>query len=351
MTIQEILKIAITRNASDVHLVPNHYPALRINNELYYLKEYSIATKEENLQMLHSILREEQIAELTANMEFDFGYDFDTYRFRVNYYFVKNALAASFRLIPPQIKTLADLNLPPSLNKLITYKQGLVLLTGPTGEGKSTTLASLINDINKNSAKHIITIEDPIEFIYPVSQSIISQRELHQDTHSYTAALRAVLREDPDVVLVGEMRDFETIQAALTIAETGHLVFSTLHTKSAPETIDRIIDVFPSAQQNQIRSQLASVLLSVITQRLLPNADKTGRVPALEILMNNTAVSSIIREGKIFMLDNVIETGEENGMILFEKYLAQLSQKGLITKETALSYALRPREITKFLSL
>lgn len=347
---QELFKTAIDRNASDIHLIPNHYPTLRINNELYFLQNYTVVTKEENTQLLHSILTEEQSSELTANKELDFGYEYETFRFRVNLYYVKNTLAGSFRLIPPQIKTLTELNLPTTLSKFSTYHQGLVLLTGPTGEGKSTTLASLINEININAAKHIITIEDPIEFLYPVSRSIISQRELHQDTHSYAAALRAVLREDPDVVLIGEMRDFETIQAALTIAETGHLVFSTLHTKSTPETIDRIIDVFPSTQQNQVRSQLASVLISVVSQRLLPTIDKEHRIPSLEILINTPAVSSIIREGKIFMLDNVIETNEDNGMILFEKYLAQLAQKNLISKEVALTYALRPREITKFLS-
>lgn len=351
MDIKELLKLAIERNASDIHIVPNYYPTLRINNELYFLRDYPIVTKDEGSKMVRSILTEEQSNDLLANKELDFGYEFNQYRFRVNVYQERNNTAASLRLIPPLIKTLQELNLPESLQKLTKNHQGLVLLTGPTGEGKSTTLATLINEINKHIAKNIITIEDPIEFVYPPNQSLISQRELHQDTHSYTAALRSVLREDPDIVLVGEMRDYDTIQAVLTIAETGHLVFSTLHTKSAPETIDRIIDVFPSQQQNQIRSQLASVLISVISQRLLPTIDHTSRVPSLEILYNTSAVASIIREGKNFMLDNVIETSEDSGMILFEKYLAQLCQRGVIDKETAVNYALRPREITKFLNL
>jgi len=224
-----------------------------------------------------------------------------------------------------------------------------VLLTGPTGEGKSTTIAAIIDEINNNSPRHIITIEDPIEFVYTPNQSIISQRELHSDTHSWSKALRSVLREDPDVVLIGEMRDHDTIQAALTIAETGHLVFSTLHTSSTPEAINRIVDVFPGAQQNQIRSQLASVLRSVIYQRLIPNIQKTGRVPALEILFNSSAVKSLIREAKAFMLDSILETGEEQEMILFEKYLSRLYKQNMISRESAFGYATRSKEIEKFI--
>ena len=222
-------------------------------------------------------------------------------------------------------------------------------MTGPTGEGKSTTLSSLINAINRREAKQIVTVEDPIEFVYPPGLSIISQRELHQDTHSWTAALKSVLREDPDVVLIAEMRDFDTIQAAITVAETGHLVFGTLHTSSTPEAINRIIDVFPSEQQNQIRSQLASVLKVIMTQRLLPTIDKGTRVPALEILVNIPAVSSVIREGKTFMLDNILETEEKENMIIFEKSLARLYQEGKITREEAYLHAVRPNEIKKFI--
>jgi len=228
-------------------------------------------------------------------------------------------------------------------------RQGLVLLTGPTGEGKSTTLASLVNEINQKYAKHIITIEDPIEYVYPKYKSIISQRELHQDTHSWTVALKSALREDPDVVLVGEMRDFETISLALTAAETGHLVFSTLHTNSAPESIDRIIDTFPPHQQNQIKNQLAVVLKMVITQRLIPKQNSLERIPAVEILLNNSAVSNSIREGKTFLIPNILETSEDEGSLLFEKNLLNLYRSGIISKETARSYAIRPKEIERFI--
>jgi len=227
----------------------------------------------------------------------------------------------------------------------------LVLITGPTGEGKSTSLAAIINEINLNEGKHILTVEDPIEFVYPAAKSIISQRELHQDTHSWTASLKSAMREDPDVILIGEMRDYDTVQAAITLAETGHLVFSTLHTSSTPETIDRIIDIFPAHQQNQIKGQLASALKAVVAQRLLPTIDNNSRVAALEVLISNTAVSAIIREGKSYLLDNVLTTSEAEGMISFEKHLLQLLAKGAISKETAIQYAIRPRQLQKMLGV
>lgn len=350
MEINQLLQIAIEKNASDFHIVPNYYPMIRINNELFSLRQLEIFTKEESERMLFSILTADQKENLLANKEIDFGYELLGYRFRVNAYYTKNKLAAAFRLIPSKIKTVEELRLPTIFHQFTQFRQGLVLVTGPTGEGKSTALASLINEINLNCAKHIITIEDPVEFVYPVGKSLISQRELHQDTHSWTIALKSVLREDPDVVLVGEMRDYDTIQSVLTVAETGHLVFSTLHTGSAPETVDRIIDVFPAHQQNQIRSQLASVLKVVVAQRLLPDAERKSRIPAVEILFNTPPVSAIIREGKNFMLDNVLETSEDQGMILLEKYLIKLFSQGLITKEIALSYAIRQNEIKKFLT-
>ncbi len=226
-----------------------------------------------------------------------------------------------------------------------------MLLTGPTGEGKSTTLASLVNEINRKYAKHIITIEDPIEYVYPRYKSIISQRELHQDTHSWSVALKSALREDPDVILVGEMRDYETISLALTAAETGHLVFSTLHTNSSPESIDRIIDIFPPHQQSQVKSQLAAVLKMVITQRLLPKLNTIERVPATEILVNNSAISTSIREGKTYLIGNILETTEGEGSLLFEKSLLNLYRAGLISKETAFSFAIRPKELEKFIRI
>lgn len=349
MDIKTLLTTAIERQASDLHIITGYYPTIRINNILYPLKIMEIVTKAESEKMLMSIVTDEQKENLLANKEIDFGFEFDGHRFRVNIYNTKNQLAAAFRYIPSIIKTIEDLRLPPIFHEFSRWNQGLILVTGPTGEGKSTTLASIINEINNTYAKHIITIEDPIEFTYPAGKSIVSQRELHLDTISWTIALRSVLREDPDVVLLGEMRDYDTIQAALTIAETGHLVFSTLHTSSTPEAINRIIDVFPSHQQNQIRNQLASVLKAVVTQRLIPDVQNTSRIPAVEILLNIPAVASTIREGKIFMLDNILETEEAREMVLFEKYLVKLYKRGLISKETALASAIRDNEIKKFL--
>jgi twitching motility protein PilT len=223
------------------------------------------------------------------------------------------------------------------------------LVTGPTGEGKSTTIAAIINEINMRYAKHILTIEDPIEYLYPQAKSIISQREIGQDTHSWSVALKSALREDPDIVVIGEMRDYDTIQAALTIAETGHLVFSTLHTNSVPQTIDRIVDVFPPRQQNQVRLQLASSLKAVVSQRLVPTIDQRTRIPAIEVLIGNPAVSSVIRENKTHLLDNIIETSSDQGMIILEKYLANLYFEGKISRETALFHSIRPVQMQKLI--
>ncbi|MBI4008961.1 PilT/PilU family type 4a pilus ATPase, partial [Candidatus Roizmanbacteria bacterium] len=326
-----------------------YYPAIRINNDLFYVRSMNVLTQEAVEKLVFSILSEEQKENLLANKEVDLGYEYKSNRFRTNIYYSKNKLAAAFRLIGSKIRTVEELNLPQQFHHFTNTNQGLVLITGPTGEGKSTTLAAIIDEINQKYAKHIITIEDPIEYVYPSAKSIVSQRELHQDTHSWNIALRSVLREDPDVVLIGEMRDYETIQSALTIAETGHLVFSTLHTGSTPETINRIIDVFPANQQNQIRSQLSSVLKAVIAQRLIPSLDKTRRLPAVEVLQNISSVAAVIREGRTHLLDNILETEEEQGLFLFEKYLLQMYEKSQISKETALTYAIRVNEMKKFL--
>lgn len=349
MTIKELFNSAVDRKASDLHIVCGYYPTVRINNELYPLKTAEIITREKAEKLIFPILSEEQKENLLANKEIDIGVQHENIRLRANIYYTKNQIAAAFRLVPSIIRTVEELNLPPVMNTLSQFNNGLVLVTGPTGEGKSTTLASIINQINMTTNKHIITIEDPIEFVYPEGKCVVSQRELHLDTHSWTIALRSVLREDPDVVLVGEMRDYDTIQAVITIAETGHLVFSTLHTSTTPEAVNRIIDVFPSHQQNQIKNQLASVLKAVVTQRLVPDISNTSRVPALEILINTPAVSSLIREGKAFMLDNVLETEEKQDMVLFEKYLSRIYKRGLISKETALKYAIRGNEMKKLL--
>lgn len=339
--IKLLLKEVISKKASDLHIIVGYYPTIRINNKLLYLREFGIITAQDATELPKQLLNQHQYPLFMENKEIDFTYLFEDVRFRVNLYNTNNTCAASLRLIPAVIRTIQELNLPDFFNTFTTYKQGLILFTGPTGEGKSTSLAAIINELNMRDAQHIITVEDPIEFIYPKSRSIISQREIGQDSLSWARALNSTLREDPDIVLVGEVRDYETIQSVLTIAETGHLVFSTLHTSSASEALNRIIDVFPSTQQNQVRSSLASSLVAVVAQRLLPSADGNSRIPAIEILLNHSSVTPLIREGKIFQLDNVVETSEKEGMILLEKYLYKLYTAGQITKETAHTYAIR----------
>lgn len=349
MDIHQLLKITIERNASDLHIVPNYYPSIRVNGELIQLKTLSVITPDLSWQMLLSILSSGQKENLINNKELDLGYTFENHRFRINMYYANRTLSAAFRPICIKIKTIEELGLPRLFHDFIHLRQAFILFTGPTGEGKSTSLAAIIEELNLKFCRNIITIEDPIEYIYSQGKSLVSQRELGHDTHSFNSALRSVLREDPDCVLIGEMRDYDTIQSALTIAETGHLVFSTLHTNSSAQSIDRIIDVFPPHQQNQVRQQLSLTLKAIIAQRLVPNIDGTGRLPACEILLNNSAVASIIREGKTHLLDNVMQTSADEGMILIEKYLYQMYAQGKISRQTALSYAIRPKEITKLI--
>lgn len=349
MDLQKLLQLTIDKKASDLHLVPGYYPTIRVNGELFQLTTQLVITPSESEKSLFDILNSEQKEILLANREIDLAYKLAEVRFRVNLYYAQSSLCGSFRLIDSNIRNLEELSLPAYLHQSTDFRQGLVLLTGPTGEGKTTTLASLVNEINQKYAKHIITIEDPIEFVYPRYKSVVSQRELHQDTHSWTVALKSALREDPDVILVGEMRDFETISLVLTAAETGHLVFSTLHTNSAPESIDRIIDTFPPHQQNQIRNQLSVVLKMIVSQRLIPKQNSIDRIPAVEILINNSAVATSIREGKTFLIPNIIETTESEGSLLLEKNLLNLYHAGAISKETAISYAIRPKEIARLI--
>lgn len=349
MDLKTLLQLTIDRQASDLHIIPDYFPTLRVNGDLLPQKTYPVVTKDLSEALLTVILSEELKARFKENREIDFGYDFMGHRFRVNFYYSRGSVAGSFRLIPAQIRSIDDLGLPAALHKFAPLKQGFILVTGPTGEGKSTTLAAIINEINQTSARHILTVEDPIEFIFPASKSIVSQREIGQDTHRWDLSLRSALREDPDVVLVGEMRDQETIAAALTVAETGHLVFSTLHTNSASQTIDRIIDVFPPHQQQQVRIQLSLTLKAVLSQRLLPDITRTGRVVAYELLINTSAVSSLIRDGKTNLIDNVIQTSSDAGMIFFEKSLIDLFVAGKISREVAYQYALRPEEIKKLI--
>lgn len=349
MDLSQLLQLTIDKKGSDLHIISGYYPTIRVSGELFQLTTLAIITAEDSEKMLTSFLNQEQKEILSANREIDLAYSLNGSRYRVNLYYAQNFLCGSFRLIQPKIRTLEQLSLPTFLHQCADLRQGLVLLTGPTGEGKSTTLASLVNEINQKYAKHIITIEDPIEYVYPKYKSIISQRELHQDTHSWSVALKSALREDPNVILVGEMRDFETISLVLTAAETGHLIFSTLHTNSAPESIDRVIDAFPPNQQNQVKNQLATVLKMVISQRLLPKQNTIDRVPAVEILVNTPAVSNSIREGKTYLISNILETSESEGLLLFEKSLLNLYRAGIISKETAFSFAIRPKELEKFI--
>lgn len=352
MNIQELLSQTIKSNASDLHLMSDVPPSIRKDGSLIYLSNCPPLSSEDVETMLFSLLTTPQRQMLISNKEFDFSFSFkkETHgilgRFRANFYYQRGHLAGAFRFLQPEIKTVEDLNLPKILHSFATLKQGLILVTGPTGHGKSTTLFSIINEINLSRAAHILTIEDPIEYIYPNGKSIISQREMGTDTHSWHMALRSALREDPDVLLVGEMRDSETIAAAITIAETGHLVFSTLHTNSASQSIDRIIDSFPSSQQSQIRIQLAPTLKGIVSQRLLPKIEG-GRVPAVEVLIGTSAVASNIREEKTHLIDSIIQTGKDSGMMTLESSLSMLVRAGSITLETAQNYALHKDELMR----
>lgn len=352
MQIQELLQLTVTNKASDLHLLPGIPPSLRVDGELTYLTNYPQLTREDIQVMVYSLITEPQKELLLANKELDFSFSFGEKetlgRFRINAYYERGSLSAALRFLEPNIRTIDELKLPQIVHSFASMKQGLVLVCGPTGHGKSTTLAAIINEINKNRATHILTIEDPIEYVYPPGKSIISQREMGIDTHSWTMALRSALREDPDVVLIGEMRDADTIAAAITIAETGHLVFSTLHTNSAAQSIDRIIDSFLDHQQAQVRSQLSLTLKGIISQRLLPQI-QGGRTLTTEILIGTNAVASNIRDGKTHLINSIIQTSQDVGMISLESSLAQLVRAGSISLETAQSYALYPEELLRMI--
>lgn len=349
MTIQQLLELTITKNASDLHMSVAFPPTLRIHGELWpVLGEGPISPEQMDAAVL-SILSPIQKDLFRENMELDFSLELKGKgRFRVNLFRQKGTPALSFRLIPANIPILSELGFPKVVEKIPTLKQGFVLVTGPTGHGKSTTLASFINQINQSRAEHILTIEDPIEYVYPIGKSLIDQREMFLDTKSWNNALKASLREDPNVVLIGELRDLETMSSAMTIAETGHLVFATLHTNSAAQSIDRIIDVFPEIQQPQIRLQLASTLEAILSIRLIPSMS-VGRTMVSEVLFANPAIRNIIREGKTYLIDNVIETSAESGMQILEKSLADMVKLGKISEETAIRYALRPQLLAKLL--
>lgn len=337
--IKNLLRLTAQQGASDLHLSVARYPTYRVDGKLISFTEESILTPDDTKEMCDAIISEEKKKILMSEGQVDFSYNFeDKIRFRVNAFFQQGYISVAFRLISNAIKTLEDLNMPETLYDLTNVSQGLVLIVGPTGHGKSTTLASIINQINRTQEKHIITIEDPIEYVYQQDRCIVEQREVYQDAKSFPMALKAVFREDADVILLGEMRDFDTIGTALTAAETGHLIFATLHTNDAAQTIDRIVDVFPPHQQNQARSQLASVLLAVVSQRLLPKIDG-GRIPSVEIMINNHAIGNLIRENKSYQIDNVIETSSDQGMMAMDKSLVELVRKGIVSLETAKIYA------------
>jgi twitching motility protein PilT len=347
--IEILLEEVVKRKASDLHLQVGLPPMLRVDGKLLPVNGADILTDEAVETLVFAILDEDQKQILLKDKEFDFSFAFgDLGRFRVNAFHERGNLAAALRLIPNEILTIEQLGLPQIVNKFADYPRGLVLVTGPTGSGKSTTLAAMIHKINMERNEHIITIEDPIEYTHRSKKSVIVQREVHYDTYSFSAALRSALREDPDVVLIGEMRDLETIASAITIAETGHLVFATLHTNSAAQSIDRMVDVFPPHQQPQIRSQLANILMAIASQRLVP-AIGGGRIAAAEILVATPAVRNIIREGKSHQLEAVIQTGSEYGMQSMDKTLAGLVHAGTITYDDARMHAVDLDELDRLM--
>lgn len=345
--IESLLEECVKTNASDLHLQVGLPPILRIDGALRPIPGYENLDEATVERLVFSTLEEDQKQILLKDKEFDYSFSFgDLGRFRVNSFHERGNLAGAFRLIPNEIKSVAELGMPKVIESFAEYPRGLVLVTGPTGSGKSTTLAALVDKINREKSVHIITIEDPIEFTHKSIHSVVVQREVHYDTYSFSAALRSALREDPDVVLIGEMRDLETMSAAITIAETGHLVFATLHTNSAAQSIDRLIDVFPPHQQPQIRSQLSNILMGICAQRLIPKIGG-GRVVAAEVMVATPAVRSVIREGKTHMLDTIIQTSADQGMQTMDRTLVKLIQQGVITYDDAREYAVDLQEFER----
>ncbi|MFH1582639.1 MAG: type IV pilus twitching motility protein PilT [bacterium] len=342
--LSDLLKITIKEQASDLHISRGHPPVLRISGKLVPLIKNKKLESQDTKGLAKTILSEEQWQRFLDEKEIDFSYSFENNRFRVNVFFQEGEVAMALRLIPFAIKTIDELNLPILLRNFTKVSQGFVLITGPSSQGKSTTLAAIIDEINHNRAEHIITIEDPIEYIFQDDRSIIDQREVYKDTLSFPKALRATFRQDPDVIMVGEMRDPETMATAITAAETGHLVFATLHTNSAAQSVHRIVDSFPASQQNQIRAQLSGSLLGIVSQRLVPRI-KGGMIPACEIMITTPAVANLIRENKIHELPLVIETSNEIGMISLNRALADLVRRKEISLESALNYSSNSAEL------
>src|SRR4051812_3739841 len=346
MSIDELLEQVVAYDASDLHVTVGSPPLVRVRGDLERLEAFTSLDDHTTRELLYRIMDTEQQKRLEIERSLDFAYALPGLaRFRVNAYHQRGTLGAAFRLIPAEIKSLEDLRIPSTLHDLAKKPRGLVLVTGPTGSGKSTTLAALIDEINQNRSDHILTIEDPIEFLHEHKRCVVNQREIGRDASSFSTALRAALRQAPDVILLGEMRDFETIGTALTAAETGHLVFATLHTQSAPSTIDRIIDVFPAEQQSQVRVQLSMTLEGVVTQTLMPTADGRGRAPGLEILLPDDAVRNLIRQGKVEQIYSVMQTSTSRGMQTMEQSLADLVMRRIVSMDTALGATSRREQL------
>jgi twitching motility protein PilT len=349
-SVDSLLERAVALGASDLHLTTATPPVARVHGDLVALDDCPTLDADATRSLLYRVLTTEQQKRLEIDRQLDFSYGVPGLsRFRVNVYVQRESLAAAFRVVPHELKSLDELGLPPGLKTFAELPRGLVLVTGPTGSGKSTTLAALIDEINRTRHDHIITIEDPIEFIHRHKHCIVNQREIGSDATSFGSALRAALRQDPDVILLGEMRDLETIATALTAAETGHLVFGTLHTQSAPSTIDRIVDVFPAGQQDQVRTQIAGTLQGVVTQSLVPTADGQGRVAAVEILMPDDAIRNLIRQAKVEQIYSYMQTGSRTGMQTMEQSLSDLTVRQVITPMDALARSTRRAELTELL--
>ncbi|MDD5569283.1 MAG: type IV pilus twitching motility protein PilT [Candidatus Pacebacteria bacterium] len=347
--LQQLLYLVVQKGASDLHIAVGHPPVLRIDRKLIPLTKEKKFSPEDTQNLCFSLMTQIQLDKFLIEKEIDFSYDLaGVGRFRVNVYSEGGCVAAALRAVPNHISTIDELNLPMQMYRFVKEMQGFVLITGPASHGKSTTLAAMIEEINQTRSANIITIEDPIEYLFSDNKSIISQRELNSDTLSFAKALKSTFREDPDVIMVGEMRDQETIGTAITAAETGHLVFATLHTNSASQTIHRIVDAFSGEQQNQIRAQLSSSLLGIISQRLIP-AINGGVMPACEIMFNTQAVANLIRENKVYELPLVIETSSDLGMVSLNRSLAELVRKRLVTMENALNYSPNVKELKKIM--
>ncbi len=348
--VDDFLRIVVEKGASDLHICVGVPPIIRVDGQLFPLN-YEKLTPIISQRMMYDILSDEQIQRFESQYELDCSYSLGKIaRFRVNVYKDKGTVAGAFRLIPTKIPTIRDLNLPPVLEELTRRPRGIIIVTGPTGSGKSTSLAAMINQINNERSLHIITIEDPVEYLHQHKYCVINQREVGQDTHEFANALRAALREDPDVILVGEMRDLETMSNAIRAAETGHLVFATLHTNSAASTVDRIVDSFPANQQDQIRLMLSNSLEAVLCQQLIPRAGMPGRICAMEVMIATPAIRNLIREAKSHQITSIIQTGANVGMQTMDQHLRDLYQRGVITYDDAMTRAMNPEELKKMIS-